>query len=176
MGEVAGWKKGDFKSISITYFKIYLYLVCWVFSSCGKPGLFFVKCLGFSFQWLLLLWSTGFRCMGSVVVAHGTSCSTACGISLNQGSHLCPPHWQVDSYPLWHRRCPIHWILVLSLLTYIKWPQCRRHALFAVAAVVSHYHALLMPKGEARKQQKCFWMIQKNEASSWKWKDRVPPE
>ena len=29
---------------------------------------------------------------GSVVVAHGLSCSTACGIFLDQGSNLCPLH------------------------------------------------------------------------------------
>ena len=28
--------------------------------------------------------------MGAVVVAHGLSCSTACGIFLDQGSNLCP--------------------------------------------------------------------------------------
>ena len=39
------------------------------------------------------LWSTG-----SVVVAYGLSCSEACGIFLDQGSKLCPLHWQADSY------------------------------------------------------------------------------
>ena len=33
----------------------------------------------------------------SVVAAHGLSCPMAYGISLNQGSNLCPLHWQVDS-------------------------------------------------------------------------------
>ena len=36
--------------------------------------------------------------MGSVVVAHGLSCSTACGIFPDQGSHPCPVHWQADSF------------------------------------------------------------------------------
>ena len=31
---------------------------------------------------------------GSVVVAHGLSCSAACGIFLDQGSNPCPLHWQ----------------------------------------------------------------------------------
>ena len=35
--------------------------------------------------------------VGSVVVAHGLSCSTACGIFLEQELNLCPLHWQVDS-------------------------------------------------------------------------------
>ena len=29
----------------------------------------------------------------SVVVAHGLSCSVACGIFPNQGSNPCPRHW-----------------------------------------------------------------------------------
>ena len=36
-------------------------------------------------------------CAGSVVVAHGPSCPAACGIFPDQGSNLCPLHWQVDS-------------------------------------------------------------------------------
>ena len=34
---------------------------------------------------------------GSVVVVHGLSCSAACGIFPDQGSNLCPLHWQEDS-------------------------------------------------------------------------------
>ena len=40
----------------------------------------------------LLLRSTGSRCAGSVVVAHGPSCSAACGIFPDQGSNPCPLH------------------------------------------------------------------------------------
>ena len=35
--------------------------------------------------------------VGSVVEALGLSCPTACGISLEQGSNLCPLRWQPDS-------------------------------------------------------------------------------
>ena len=38
------------------------------------------------------LWSAG-----SVIVAHGLSCSAACGIFADQGSNPCPLHWQADS-------------------------------------------------------------------------------
>ena len=31
--------------------------------------------------------------LGSAVVAHGLSCSVACGIFLDQGSNLCSLHW-----------------------------------------------------------------------------------
>ena len=40
----------------------------------------------------LRLWSTG-----SVVMAHGLSLSMACGTFPDQGSNLCPTHWQADS-------------------------------------------------------------------------------
>ena len=35
---------------------------------------------------------------GSVVVAHGLSCSVACGIFPDQGLNPCPLHWQADSF------------------------------------------------------------------------------
>ena len=35
--------------------------------------------------------------IGSVVVVQEPSCSVARGIFLDQGSNLCPLHWQVDS-------------------------------------------------------------------------------
>ena len=39
----------------------------------------------------------------SVVVAHGFSCPTACGIFLDQGLNSCLLHWQADSLPLSHQ-------------------------------------------------------------------------
>ena len=44
--------------------------------------------------------------VGSVVVAHGLSCSVTCGIFLNQGLNRCLLHWQVGSYPLEHQGVP----------------------------------------------------------------------
>ena len=44
--------------------------------------------------------------MGSVVVAHGPSCSAACGIFPDQGLNPCPLHWQADSQPLRHQGSP----------------------------------------------------------------------
>ena len=40
--------------------------------------------------------------MGSVVEAHGLSCSTACRIFPGHRSNPCLLHWQVDSLPLSH--------------------------------------------------------------------------
>ena len=39
----------------------------------------------------------GLQSTGSVVVVHGLSCFTACGIFPDQGSNPCPLHWQADS-------------------------------------------------------------------------------
>ena len=64
-------------------------------------------CAGLSLSRPLLLWSTGSRRAGSVVVAHGPSCSAACGILPDQGSNLCPLHWQADSQPLRHQGSPL---------------------------------------------------------------------
>ena len=43
---------------------------------------------------------------GAVVVAHGLSCSAACGIFLDQGSNTCLLHWQAVSLPLSHQGSP----------------------------------------------------------------------
>ena len=64
------------------------------------------RCAGLSLSRPLLLRSTGSRCAGSVVVAHRSSCSAACGIFLDQGSNPCPLHWQADSQPLRHQGSP----------------------------------------------------------------------
>ncbi|KAJ8782454.1 hypothetical protein J1605_010162 [Eschrichtius robustus] len=46
------------------------------------------------------------RRAGSVIVAHGPSCSAACGMFPDQGSNPCPLHWQADSQPLRHQGSP----------------------------------------------------------------------
>ena len=71
------------------------------FSSCGKWGPLFIAVRG-----PLLLRSTGARRAGSVIVAHGPSCSAACGIFPDQGSNPCSLHWQADSQPLCHQGSP----------------------------------------------------------------------
>ena len=65
------------------------------------------QCVGLSLSWPLLLRSTASRGAGSVVVAHGPSCSAACGILPDQGSNPCPLHWQADSQLLRHKGSPL---------------------------------------------------------------------
>ena len=94
------------------YLFIYFWL-CWVFvsvqglspvaASGGHPS---SRCAGLSLSRPLLLRSTGSRRTGSVVVAHGPSCSAACGIFPDQGSNPCPLHWQANSQPLRHQGSP----------------------------------------------------------------------
>ena len=64
------------------------------------------RCAGLSLSRPLSLRSTGSRHAASVVVAHGLSCSTACGTFSDQGSTPCPLHWQADSQPLHHQGSP----------------------------------------------------------------------
>ena len=78
-------------------------------------------CAGLSISRPLLLRSTGSRCAGSVIVAHGPSCSAACGIFPDQGSNPCALHWQADSQPLRHQGSPSVFIsnsIDLSLLPF----------------------------------------------------------
>ena len=116
------------------FFLFYLWLR-WVFVALRELSLVAVsggysslRCAGFSLRRLLLLWNTcsrhaGFSSCGvraSVVVAHRVSCSKACGIFSDQGSNLCPLHWQADSYLLCHQGspCSFYWINVLKCVVY----------------------------------------------------------
>ena len=84
------------------------------FSSCGKRGPLFIAVRG-PLIIVVLLRSTGSRRAGSAVVAHGASCSTACGIFPDQGSNPCPLHWQADSQPLRHQGSPVLEFLNVTL-------------------------------------------------------------
>ena len=88
-------------SLFLTYlFSGALGLLCrtWAFSRCAGQGLLSTcdaratHSSGFSCcrNWLLSLWA-------SVAVGRGLSCPTACLIFPDQGSNLCPLHWQVYS-------------------------------------------------------------------------------
>ena len=105
----------------LIYLFIYLWL-CWVFVSArglslvaASGGHSSSRCMGLSLSRPLLLRSTGSRRAGSVIVAHGPSCSMACGIFPDQGSNPCPLHWQADSQPLRHQGSPIHDVLSSKL-------------------------------------------------------------
>ena len=107
---------------------------CWVFITVRGLSLVAVsggysslQCTGFSLRWLLLLWSTGCRHKGfsicgvraSVVVAHGLSCSAACGIFPGQGSNPRCLQCQADSSPLRHQGS-----LVICVFKELLWLLC----------------------------------------------------
>ena len=99
------------------YFILFYFIIlwlCWVFVSARGPSLVAARgghsssrCAGLSLSRPLLLRSTGSRCAGSVIMAHGPSCSAACGIFPVQDSNPCPLHWQADSQPLRHQGSPL---------------------------------------------------------------------
>ena len=105
------------------YFFIYILLAALslccctrAFSSCSEWWLLQFGCPCFSLWWLLLLQSCGtgthsLWLMGPRACrlqSRGLSCSTICGIFLEQRWNPCLLHWQVDSYPLRHQGSP--WI------------------------------------------------------------------
>ena len=117
---VSSLEKCLFKSFARFFFFLILFIylfiyfwLCWVFVSAlglslvaASRGHSSSRCAGLSLLWPLMLRSTGSRCAGSVIVAHGPSCSMACGIFPDQGSNPCPLHWQADSQPLRHQGSP----------------------------------------------------------------------
>ena len=109
------------------YLFIYLFRLCWVFVSVrglslveASGGHSSSRCARLSLSRPLLLWSAGSRRAGSAVVAHGPSCSAACGIFPDQGLNPCPLHWQADSQPLRHQGSP-HWFFNQSYLSSKGW-------------------------------------------------------
>ena len=131
-------------------FLIYLWL-CWDFVSvrglslvAASGGHSSLRCVGLSLSRPLLLRSTGSRRAGSVVVAHGPSCSAACGIFPDQGSNPYPLHWQADSQPLRHQGSPN------SLLLYSGGAHCRSGS-----------------RGKAKKKLSLsvFWSFKRNQLS-----------
>ena len=108
--------------ILFIYLFIYFWL-CWVFVSVrglspvvASGGHSSSRCTGLSVSRPLPLRSTGSRHAGSVVVAHGPSCSTACGIFPDQGLNLCPLHWQADSQPLCHQGSPLSFFNIICIM------------------------------------------------------------
>ena len=67
------------------------FVAAWTFSSCNTQA----------FHW------GGFSRSRGQALGHGLGCPTACGNFPDQGSNLCPLHWQTDSQPLDHQGSPV---------------------------------------------------------------------
>ena len=125
-----------FFKLFVLFFKnYYLFIIyfwlCWAFVSvrglslvAASGGHSSSRCAGLSLSRPLLLRSTGSRRAGSVVAAHGPSCSAACGIFPDQDSNPCPPHWQADSQPLRHQGSPIKNFKVLLFMWFCLTSAC----------------------------------------------------
>ena len=107
------------------FFFLFFFWLCWVFVSVLTLSLVVAsgdhsssRCAGLPPSRPPLPRSTGSRCAGSVIVAHGPSCSAACGILPDQGPNPCPLHWQADSQPLRHQGSPLLLFLWSSPSTY----------------------------------------------------------
>ena len=113
------------KKFFISFWLWWVSLLHGLFSIYRERGLL----SGFSLWWLLLMQSTGSRPwglrymwhMGSVVLAPGLSCWTACGIFLDQGLNSCLLYWQVDSLPRSNQEMPQSLILKMAEL------QCQKN-------------------------------------------------
>ena len=119
------WKIFFLMTYLFNYLFIYLRL-CWVFVSvrglsvlAASRGHSSSRCAGLSLSRPLLLRSTGSRRAGSVVLAHGPSCSAACGIFPDQGLNPCPLHWQADSQPLCHQGSPVGRFLITVSISFL---------------------------------------------------------
>ena len=77
------------------YFIFIYFWLHWVFVAAGGLSLVAVSGGCSSLRWLLIA-EHGLQSAGSVVVVHGLSCFAACGTFPDQGSNLCPLHWQAD--------------------------------------------------------------------------------
>ena len=135
---------------------IYFWL-CWVFVSvrglslvAASGGHSSSRCAGLSLSRPLLLRSTGSRRASSVVVAHGPSCSVACGIFLDQGSNPCPLHWQADSQPLHHQGSPT---FILWLKFFYRQKAGRGHC----GGVLGRPHGVLLSYTQIRCSVLMLW-------------------
>ena len=128
--EPGSWPVVALLFLSFFFFFLILFIyfwLYWVFVSvlglspvAESGGHSSLRCTGLSLSRPLLLWSTGSRRAGSVVVAHGPSCSAACGILPDQGSNPCPLHWQADSQPLRHQGSPfLSFFFKINLFIYV---------------------------------------------------------
>ena len=108
------------------YFKNYLWFIlavldlcCWAWASDYSD---FSGCRAQALGQASAVAAPELQSTNSIVGAHGLSCSTACGIFLDQASNWCLPHWQTDSLPLSHQGSPcilFFDVIVFNMLNYI---------------------------------------------------------
>ena len=95
------------------------------------------------YRGLYFLRSTGSRRAGSVVVAHGPSCSAACGILPDQGSNPCPLHQQADSQPLRHQGSPKDLVLIVLPLLLLSLRTTQVSIFHIIISFLSNYFIIV---------------------------------
>ena len=85
----------------VSFFKLFIYLLAVLGLHCCAGFSLVVVC-GLLIAVASPVVEQGLKGTGSIVVVHGFSCSTACGILPDRGLNPCLLHWQVDSLPLSH--------------------------------------------------------------------------
>ena len=107
-----------YKFVYLFTFYLWLCGASWLHglsSGCGEPGLL-SGCRvwaspaaedGLFGVQTLIVAAPRLQSAGSIIVAHGLSCSTACGIFRTQGSNLCLLHWEAYSLHLSHQWNPL---------------------------------------------------------------------
>ena len=114
--------------MKLCFFNIYIYLFIFgcigssllhvALSSCGEQGPLLATVCGCLIAMVPLAAELRLQSAGSAVVAHGASCSAACGILPDQGSNLCPLRWQADSQPLHYQGSPEIMFLKLVMVVF----------------------------------------------------------
>ena len=94
-----------------SYYFILFFWLCWIFAAVCQLSLVAVSWGCSRVAVLILLTLVASLVEGALecwLSRYGTQAlvAHACGIFLDQGSNLCPLHWQADSYPLDHQGSP----------------------------------------------------------------------
>ena len=139
--------------VGFFFFKMYLFLAvlglcCWMQASsrasCGEQGLFSSCCVQASHCGVVS--GCGARALGSwvsVVVAHGLSCPTTCGIFPDQELNLCPLPWQADSEPLDHQGSPVGLFFDLSCVSCFYVLEMNSLLIASFANIFSYFQCIL---------------------------------
>ena len=77
------WSQRFFPAVFWRVSPAWCLLLCALSPGAVSRAAVWLWCAGFSLQWLLRLWAQALGARASVVVAHGLSCSAACGIFRN---------------------------------------------------------------------------------------------
>ena len=122
----------------------------WAFCSCGYQDTFPCGPWASPYGGFSCCQAQALGAWALVLVAHGLSCSTACGTSQDQGLNPCPLHWQVYSDLLYHQGIPrpcycLRWIVgremkegkQMTLIFPVFHPQWKRHPIRCACVVYS---------------------------------------